>query len=42
MLALQGVDEGPISQELGLIRVCTNGVIAGLKRTIGFRDLVLL
>ena len=42
MLALQGVDEGPISQELGLIRVCSNGVIAGLKRTIGFRDLVLL
>ena len=42
MLAFQGVDEGPISQELGLIRVCSNGVIAGLKRTIGFRDLVLL
>jgi hypothetical protein len=42
MLAVQGVDEGPISQEFGLIRSGSNGVIAGLKSTIGFRDLVLL
>ena len=42
MLAVQGVDEGPISQELGLIRGRSNGLIAGLKSTIGFGDLVLL
>ena len=42
MLAVQGVDEGPISQELGLIRGRSNGLIAGLKSTIGIGDLVLL
>jgi hypothetical protein len=42
MLAVQGVDEGPISQELGLIRGRCNGLIAGLKSTIWFGDLVQL
>ena len=42
MLAVQGMDEGPISQQLGLIGGGSNGLIAGLKSTIWFGDLVLL
>ncbi|MBL6793547.1 MAG: hypothetical protein ISQ50_01710 [Synechococcus sp. BS307-5m-G36] len=42
MLTVQSVNEGPISQKLWLIRGGSNGVIAGLKSTIGFGNLVLL
>jgi len=42
MLTVQSVNEGPISQKLWLIRCGSNGVIAGLKSTIGFGNLVLL
>jgi hypothetical protein len=36
MLTVQGVNKGPISQKLWLIWGSSNGVIAGLKSTIGF------